>query len=338
MKRKLTLTMAILMVLALIATGCGGNNDSQSSASSDSEPSSSTYPEKTIKMIVPWSAGGGADTLARFLCNEASKYLPNDQTIVVENIGGGGAVTGTMEVLNSDPDGYTIGWTSNTPMVLQPLQGNGTYTFDDMEFVAQVASDASYLAVRADSEWQTAEELINWIKENPGEFHYSSGGIGGEQHICYTRLFKLAGVIDDCVYVPTKSSSETMTALLGGHVQATCALANQVFKDELRVLVSFGTGDETYGEGIPTVSDLGYDYSVAKSLSGIIAPKGTDQEAIDILYDAFSKALNDPAVLEKMKDMSYNALISDGKEMKETLKNTYSVYKEILGELDLLAE
>ncbi|PRR73589.1 Bug family tripartite tricarboxylate transporter substrate binding protein [Neomoorella humiferrea] len=299
MKRKLVWVtfLLLLSIISLLIAGCGqkeGNNVNKGAVSEK-------YPTKPITLIVPFSAGGSSDMIARAMEKVSAKYL--GQSLVVVNKPGGSATIGWNELASSKPDGYTIGIT-NISIVLQPLYGGTKYNYpQDLEPIAQAASIPVVLAVRADSPWKNVKEFIEYAKSHPGEIKYGHAGIGTSTHVAAEMFAKEAGI--KIQQVPFQGGSEALTAFLGGHVQALFANPPEIksyFNDgKIRIL---GVADEKrYPDfkDVPTFKEQGLNVVLSIWL-GVGGPKGLPEDVKTKLAEGFKNIINDPEFKKVVTD------------------------------------
>jgi tripartite-type tricarboxylate transporter receptor subunit TctC len=175
-----------------------------------------SYPNRPIKLIVPWPAGGGVDTSARLIAEPLSQRL--GQPIVIENKPGAAGNIGTALAANEKPDGYTLLQASVSPNAVNPhlYKSLGFDPVKDFEFVARVYTVPSFLVVPANSPAKTAQDLVTLAKKSPGKLNFGSGGVGSSQHLFGVMFNKAANV--DVVHVPYKGTSPAEAALVAGHV------------------------------------------------------------------------------------------------------------------------
>ncbi|MEP0510666.1 MAG: tripartite tricarboxylate transporter substrate binding protein, partial [Aurantimonas coralicida] len=171
------------------------------------------YPERNVTMYVAYSPGGGTDVMARTLIPYLEKYLPGDGSIVVENKPGAGGEIGFTAIATAENDGYSIGMI-NVPAVVTPLiQRTPGYDLDSFETLGNVVSDPGTIVVREDSEFQTLDDLVTYVRENPGSLPIGNSAIGGSTH---TALLRFLGMADlEVTHVPFPGAAPSRTALLG---------------------------------------------------------------------------------------------------------------------------
>lgn len=256
------------------------------------------YPAKPITLLVPWAPGGGTDIVLRVLADAASKHL--NQRIVVENKpGAGGALAAQHMAANVKPDGYTI---AQLPLGVFRLPHMTNTTFNpitDLTWILNVAGYQFGTSVRADAPWKTWDELIAYAKKNPGKISVGNPGTGTSLHLTMEDLAQKLGL--DWVHVPYKGSSESATALRGGHVQVQAGTPTWEWVEagQTRVLVMWGNERSSRAPNVPTLKEL-YGI-VANSPWGIGGPKGMDPAVSKILHDAFRRAMDDPAVAKSLE-------------------------------------
>jgi tripartite-type tricarboxylate transporter receptor subunit TctC len=256
------------------------------------------YPAKPITLLVPWAPGGGTDIVLRVLADAASKQL--NQRIVVENKpGAGGALAAQHMAATVKPDGYTI---AQLPLGVFRLPHMTNTTFNpitDLTWILNVAGYQFGTSVRADAPWKTWDELIAYVKKNPGKISIGNPGTGTSLHLTMEDLAQKLGL--DWVHVPYKGSSESATALRGGHVQVQAGTPTWEWVEagQTRVLVMWGNERSPRAPNVPTLKEL-YGI-VANSPWGIGGPKGMDPAVVKILHDAFRRAMDDPAVAKALE-------------------------------------
>ena len=252
-----------------------------------------SYPSRTVKIVVPFAAGGPADIYARAIGEKLQAAL--GQSFVVENKPGGGAVIGTVEVAKSAADGYTLLMMSNTHTVNESLIADKPYRLlKDLVPVAPVNYSDLVMVVHPSVPAQTLAEFLALAKAKPGSLNYASSGPGTPYHMAGELFKAMAGV--DIVHVPYKGSSGARTDMLGGQVQmmfdAITTMAPHVQAGKLRALGTSGKSRSTVLPGTPTVSEAGVPGYEAVIWLGIMAPAGTPSAIVDRLNTEITKAAN----------------------------------------------
>jgi len=251
-----------------------------------------TYPSRTVKIIVPFGAGGPADVYARYIGQQLSESLK--QSFVIENRPGGGAVIGTDEVAKSAPDGHTLLMMSNTHTTNETLIPNKTYKLmRDFAPVAPINSSDLVLVVHPSVAAKDVKELVALAKAKPGALNYASSGPGTPYHMA-GELFKVMSGTD-IVHVPHRGSGEARNNVIGGHVQmmldAVTTMAPNVEAGQVRALATTGTRRSDVLPNVPTVTESGVPGYDATIWLGIMAPTGTPQPIVDRLNAEINKVL-----------------------------------------------
>ena len=253
----------------------------------------SDYPNRPVKIIVPFAAGGPADNYARFIAQRLGDALK--QPFVVEDKPGAGSVIGTDAVAKAPADGYTLLMMSNTHTVNETLVTNKPFKLmTDFVGVAPVNSSDLMLVVNPSVPVKTLPELIALAKSKPGKMNYASSGTGTPYHMAGELFKHLAGV--DIVHVPYKGSSGARTDVVGGQVDmmfdAVTTMAPMAKEGKVRALAT--TGPQRTGD-LPTVAEVVPNYEATIWL-GLMAPKGTPQAIIDKLNAEVRKIVAQPDV------------------------------------------
>jgi len=254
--------------------------------------SAQDYPAKSVKIIVPFGAGGPADIYARFLAQHLQDSLK--QSFVVEARPGAGSLTGTAEVAKSEPDGYTLLMMSNTHTVNETLRPNRPFVLmRDFVPVVPVNYSDLIMVVHPSVPAKNLKEFLDLLKAKKGELNYASSGAGTPYHMAGELFKAMSGT--DIVHVPHKASGDARTAVLGGHVQmmidAITTTAPTVQGGQLRALGTTGKTRSALLPDVPTVAEAGVPGYEATIWLGIMAPKGTPKAIVDKLNTEINKVL-----------------------------------------------
>jgi tripartite-type tricarboxylate transporter receptor subunit TctC len=257
------------------------------------------YPTKPINLVIQYPPGGSTDLTGRALANGAQKTL--GQPLICENKSGGGGTVGPALVKTKPADGYTIGIITSSPIIAWHM---GKVNFNQAEDLTHIIRWGNYLfgiAVRADSQWKTIQDLVQYCKKNPKKLTYGSPGVGTPPHLAMEEFSAAAGM--ELTHMPYKGIAENNAALLGGHIDVisdSSGWAPLVDAGKFRLLATYGEKRSTRYTQVPTVMEAGYNV-VARSHLGIIGPKGLPKPIVAKLHEAFKKAMNDPEFLAVMK-------------------------------------
>ncbi len=276
----------------------------------------SAYPSRSIKLIITFSPGGGADTFHRIIVDKLSSVL--GQQIAIENKPGGGGMVGAYAAMSAKPDGYTI-LSVTPPLILVPLT-NKNINFNLMKSFAPVtlgAASPTILTVKKDSPWLTINDLIAEAKKNPGKLTCSTSGPFGTPHFAL-EIFKML-TETDIVHVPMDGQGPAATAVLGGHISFNLPELGLAFKyleaGSLRPLMIMSKTRHNAIPNVPTSVELGYPDLISASWQAVAVPAGTPQTIIEKLEKAYKETLNDKEIIKKLEKIGY---IIDNLGAKET--------------------
>ena len=261
-----------------------------------------TYPIKSINLVVPYGAGGSADSRSRQLAQKMSVILK--QPIVVDNKPGAGGNIGTEFIARSAPDGYTIGMGNFAPLAVnKTLFGNLRYDPETaLSPIILIEKGPLILAVNPNSQYKTIQDIVTAAKAKPGTLTFSSGGIGGSHQLSAELFMQNAGI--QMIHVPYKSGSAGLTDLMAGNVDMMFdqmySAVPSIKADKLRAIAITSKKRSPLFPNLPSFSELGYPKVEVLNWQGFIAPAGTPKPIIDILNKAANGALKDPQLRELM--------------------------------------
>jgi len=262
------------------------------------------FPTKEVQIIIPWAAGGATDLIFRALAATTGKYL-GKAVIVVNRPGGAGAV-GYTEAMKAPADGYTLA-SGITPLTILPHNVKTPFTYKDFEPVINVVSDPGMFLVKADSQWKSLKEFLDYAKKNPDMITVGNSGAGGGVHLIALAFQQAAGVKFN--HIPFAGGGPSVTALLGGHIHAVTVSPPEgiehVKAGKLRIIALFSEKRFEMFPDVPTVKEQGVNFAMGQ-WRGLIAPKGTPRDVINKLHDAFKKGMDDPIFKKNAKDMVVN--------------------------------
>lgn len=259
------------------------------------------YPSKPIKLLVGFPPGGGIDFAARTIQPALEKAL--GQPVVIENKPGVGGMLAATELSRQAPDGYTLLLANTGPFAIAPyLQPKMPYQpLKQFSYIGQIA-EGSYIAVtRPDHPAKDLKQFVAWVKANPGQANYASGGNGSSTHMNGELLNQVAGV--DMMHVPYKGSAPAVQDLLGGQVQllidAGTVLLPQVKSGRLKALAVTGLARDPQLPEVPTARELGFTGMEAVGFQGLVAPAGLPKPVLDRLAAELAKVLAQPEIRAK---------------------------------------
>lgn len=255
------------------------------------------YPDRPVKLIVPWPAGGDTDAILRVVANAMEK--PLGQPLVVVNISGASGTVGAREAKNAPRDGYTI-YSPHDSIHTTYYTGVSDVSYRDFEPVCLITSTPSIVAAYGKAPWSSMKELLEDAKKRPGEITVGAT-LGSTSHFFPAMIEQAGGV--KWKYVSYEGTAPRMTALLGGHVlvgETNLTQLDKVKAGQLKLLAIATANRHAEIPSVPTLRELGLDILYAVN-RGIMAPKETPEPVLARLEDACGKAAKDPAVAESMK-------------------------------------
>ncbi len=302
----------------------------------------SDYPNKPIKLIVPFPPGGTSDVMGRMIADELAKALK--QPVLVENVGGAGGVIGTERGSKATPDGYTLvqsGVGQNAVAHgLNPKLGYDSMR--DFIHISQVHSGPNLLVVHPDTPFKTFKELIDYGKANPGKLNYgythaASGHMAME--LLKQTVSECPKDAKDCkglfmVGIPYRGGGPMMTDMLGGQIpmmfiNQDVALGH-VRAGKLRALAVSSKQRNPLYPDVPTVSELGYPGFEALSWSGLSVPKGTPQAIVDKIEAALTGAMQSPAVRQRMESVGFVVPVQGSKAYTQFVKSELDRWTKVI--------
>jgi tripartite-type tricarboxylate transporter receptor subunit TctC len=254
-----------------------------------------SFPNRPIKLVVPFVPGGTLDVVARLLARNMQDSLK--QAVVVENRASAGGVVGVDHVAKSPADGYTLVLNAATPMVT-------VVSLQATPYVAQVSTFDYVLAVNVKSPINSMQDLIQLARKQPGKLNYASAGSGSGQHM-YMELARSAAGIQ-IQHIPYKGNSPAMQALLSGEVDlifdTSLGILPQVQGNRLRPLMTSSAKPMATMPQVPTMDSL-FPGSGIQGWHAVFAPAATPKEVVAVLTDAIRKAVNSPDMAAKLREL-----------------------------------
>jgi tripartite-type tricarboxylate transporter receptor subunit TctC len=293
------LTAFLLVAMAAVATPAAAQD----------------YPNRTIRFIVPFGAGGPTDVFTRALGEELRKAL--GQPIVMENRPGAGSIIGTTEVARSAPDGYTLLMISATQTTVETLSPNKSYRLmRDLIPVAAVIDSELVLVVPERSPVNSLKDLIALAKANPGKLNYGSSGPGSNYHMAGELIKNLAGL--DIVHVPYKGSTGARADIISGQIDmmfdSVPTAAPTIEAGRLKALGTSGKVRSAVLPNVPTIAEAGIQGYDATIWMGVMAPVGTPRPIVELLNREINKILQRPDIQESWKRQGANTMVMSPEE------------------------
>ena len=306
----------VLIALALLMPGA-------------QQATAQTYPNKPIRLIVPFAAGGVTDVVARITAQGMQTQL--GQPIVVDNRPGASGIPGSEAAARAAPDGYTllmgnISTLSINPAMFIKLPYDPTKSFTP---ISMVSIQPLLVAVNNDVAAKTLPELVKLAKAKPGTLSF--GSAGSSLHLATEAFNQAAGL--EMVHIPYKGSAPAITDLIGGHIQVLfdpfSSLYPQAREGKVRGLAVTSKSRWSAAPELPTLSELGFPSVEVTSWQGIVAPTGTPAAVIARLQEAIHKALADPAIKAQLAKQGTEASPSSPEQFAKYIQEETARWKEV---------
>jgi tripartite-type tricarboxylate transporter receptor subunit TctC len=288
-----------------------------------------TYPRQPIQLIITLAPGDGLDVTGRAIAEQLGKILKTP--VVPMNKPGGGGTMGVDYVVKGKKDGYNILYVNSSLIYTYALNPEiiPYNPFQDLEPVCLAGAVPLLIAVQAESPWKSFQELMDYMKKNPGKVRGSSSGIGSIGHFCYEVVRMETGA--DITMIPYKGAMPGFTALLGGHVEvgipSLSVISPHLASGKIRALLTSKKIPEH--PDIPTLTELGYKRDMPSVWNAAFVPIGVADSVKKILDSAFEKAIKTPDVVNTMQKIGYVQDYKPGEEFKKSMLEEYAIVKEL---------
>ncbi len=345
-RRRLTAVVGALGAASLVLTACGddgSNGDGRNGAndaangSEDSCDLAEGFPSGPIELIVPWAAGGGTDSVARLVGTQLAEALGTQVNVV--NRTGGSGVVGHQAMADADPDGRTIGLVT-VEIGMMHWQGLTDLTYEDLTPVAQINADPAGITVAADSEWQTAQDLLDYIEANPGEVVSSGTGQGGIWHLALIDMLLAAGLEPNAVnFVPSEGAAPALQELVAGGIDLTTSALgeNLTMLEAGRVKALAVMGDEP-DPNFPDVPTLTEETGIEAGVGvwrGIVGPAGMEDDVVAELECHLEEIVNGEEYGEFMASSALGVRYRNAEEFAQFMAEDDEVKGALMEEAGL---
>jgi tripartite-type tricarboxylate transporter receptor subunit TctC len=297
------------------------------------------WPNRPVRMIVPYTGGGYTDNMARMVGSKISDAV--GQPFVFENRPGANSVIGADAVAKSAPDGYTFG------TVIAGHSANATLNpklpFDvvkDFTYVSLMSVAPLMLVARKDLPINNVKEMIAYAKANPGKLNFASSGIGAAAHLTMELLKAREGI--NMQHVPYRGTQPALTDLIGGRVDVmfdtVSAFASHVEAGTIKALAVTAKGRMPAAPNVPTMGEQGIPDFVTGTWAGIIAPAGTPKAIVDRVSAEAAKALRDPAMKAQLEKLGYEPVGNTPEEYTAFLREEVARWGKVIKDADIKLE
>ncbi|HET6264539.1 MAG TPA: tripartite tricarboxylate transporter substrate binding protein [Usitatibacter sp.] len=290
-----------------------------------------SYPTRSIRLVVPFSAGGSTDLIARLVAQQLTKEL--GQPVVVENVGGAAGALGTMQVKSAAADGYTLLVATVSTMIVYPAaHPKPQYALEDFIPITNMASMPNLLSMNPKLPAKDLKELVALLKANPDKYTYASSGVGSINHMLGESFQAYSGV--RITHVPYKGSGPAMQDVMGGQVDM---LFDQFPSSKPHVdsgkLKGIGAMSPQKIPGYPnimTMEEAGMKGFTDEAWYGLLAPKGTPAEVMARLTDAVNKSLANPELRKRIEEVGARPVGNSPQEFSAQVRREIDRMKEVV--------
>jgi tripartite-type tricarboxylate transporter receptor subunit TctC len=294
-------------------------------------PAAAAYPDKPVKVVVPFAPAGPTDVMARLIAQKLSESLK--QQFYVENHPGAGGNIGMMQVARSAPDGYTILVASSSYTVNPSLYAKNPYdAFKDFAPITLAAASPNILVVNADVPAKTVKELIALMKADSGKYSIANPGVGTTPQLA-AELFKLTNKLETAS-VPFGGAGPAIQSAVGGHTpiafSALPPTAPQVQGGKLRGLAVTSAKRSATLPDVPTMEEAGFKGQESETMQGIFVAAGTPKEIVDLLNREIVKAMKLPDVKEKCAQLGFDVVANTPAEFAAYIKTDVEKWSKVI--------
>lgn len=318
---------------AIICTGCALQADAQPTSTSSGQ----AYPVKSIRIVVPFPAGGGVDATARVVGQKLSQQL--GQTVTIDNRAGAAGTIGADHVAKSAPDGYTLLLgTASTHMIIPNVTKTPPYDpLKDFTPVSILITPATSVVILNSLPVRSMQELVAYGKANPGKLAFGSNGVATSSHL-YGELLKMAGGFD-MLHVPYKGSNEAMAALIAEHIQMFFSSPGptrpHVQSGKLRLLGVLSPKRFSGTPDVPTVAESLPGYEPITDWFGVFGAGSMPGPVTARLHAEIVKALNQPEVRTEFDKLTYVVIGNSPEEFAALMKREFQIYGKIIRSVNI---
>jgi tripartite-type tricarboxylate transporter receptor subunit TctC len=294
-----------------------------------------TWPDRSVHMVVPLAAGGPTDTNARIVAEQLSKIW--DQQVVIDNKGGAGTNIGNAFVAHSDPDGYTLLFGTESLASNGALYRSLDYSpTTDLAPISLVAKFPFFMFVPNSSPAKTVKEFIDYVKAEPGKLIMASPGTGTGPHLAELLFLQMAGI--QMTHAPYRGAAPAFTDLIPGRVHCyfgSGELLTYSRSGQVRVLASTGGKRSSAAPNVPTITESGVPGYVIESWQGVFAPVKTPPEIVQKINGDLVKALADPGLVEKLGRNAYTVGSSSADDLANFLRADTEKWEAVIKKVGL---
>jgi tripartite-type tricarboxylate transporter receptor subunit TctC len=293
--------------------------------------SAATWPQRTVTIVVPFSAGGNTDGVARMIGQRLTESL--GQPFIIENKGGAGGALAAGIVARSQPDGYTLFVTAVSVLTIVPKMDKVDYNpVKNFAPISNIASNPFVLVVNKDLPIKTVADFVSYAKAHDGTLSYASAGVGSLSHLAMALFLKQAGI--DMTHVPYKGNAPALQDVIAGQLPAMFSNLSdalpQATAGNVRMIAISGDKRAAQVPDVPTVAECGYPTYKALTWNGLMAPAGTPQDIIDKAAAVVEQSAKDPQFVAKLAAYGVDPVGDTPGEFSKTIKADVITWAEAL--------
>ena len=294
-------------------------------------PASAAYPDRPVKVVVPFAPAGPTDVMARLIAQKLSEALK--QQFYVENHPGAGGNIGMVQVARSAPDGYTILVASSSYTVNPSLYAKNPYdAFKDFQPITLAAASPNILAINPNIPAKTVKELVDLMTKDPGKYSVANPGVGTTPQLA-AELFKLTNKLES-PSVPCGGAGPAIQSAVGGHTpvvfSALPPAAAQVTGGTLRALAVTSAKRSVALPDVPTMAEAGFKEQESETMQGIFVPAATPKDIVDLLHREVVKVMNLPDVKEKCAQLGFDVVANTPAEFATYIKTDVEKWEKVI--------
>lgn len=280
------------------------------------------YPERPIRMVVPFPPGGSVDYIARIVMPEFAKKL--GQPVVIENKGGASGAIGTADAARATPDGYTLLMVFDTHAVNPYINELSYDTFESFDYITGITSAPMVLATSPEFPASNIDEFISYAKENPGKVTYGSSGVGGSNHLTALDFSQKAGLTT--LHVPYRGGGPMLLGVMRGEVDFVVTtfplVVGRINTGQLKAMAMGSQERVPQLPDVPATGEFLPEYS-ASSWIGLVAPKGTPEPIRAKIHRAMEEAMHSPEVYDRLTQEGFSLMVSTPEEFEQWVRQKH---------------